>query len=327
MTSDNLLDGISVIVPVYNSESIIPELITEIEKAITSVGVPFEVVLVNDGSRDDSWETICSICRSNNRVRGFNLSRNFGQHNALLCGIRNANYNVIVTMDDDLQHPPIEIGHLLNRLQEGYDVVYGVPRVQSHSWWRNLFSVLVKLFYAKMTGISTIRDISAFRAFRTNLRHAFGQFTGPYILLDVLLSWSTSRFSSVVVERKPRKRGRSNYTIGRLINQTMILLTGFSTAPLRLGIYTGFLFTMFGCLVLCWVILRYFMRGSVPGFTFLASLTSIFGGVQLFTLGILGEYLGRIFSRSLEMPTYVIRDYVGSSSDRTRCEEPRSLAK
>src|SRR5215471_16888871 len=133
-----LAPGLSVVIPVYNSETILPELVPKLLAVLADVGRRFEVVLVNDGSGDQSWHVIEALVLQHGVVRGINLMRNYGQHNALLCGIRAVRYDVIVTMDDDLQHPPEEIPQLLAKLAEGYDVVYGTPAQEQHGFWRNL---------------------------------------------------------------------------------------------------------------------------------------------------------------------------------------------
>ena len=298
----------SVVVPVYNSQPILPDLVTRLAKVLPGISDRFEVILVNDGSRDESWKTICQLVQLYPWVRGIDLMRNYGQHNALLCGIRAANYDLIVTMDDDLQHPPEEIGKLLQELDQGYDVVYGIPETMPHGLWRNLTSKLTKQVLARIMGINTIRNINAFRAFRTKIRQAFELYHTDTVILDVLLSWGTSRFSTVVVRHDSRKIGRSNYTFHKLVGQALLLVTSFSTAPLRLASWFGFFFALFGMGVFIYVIGRYIFLGySVPGFPFLASTIAIFSGAQLFSIGIIGEYLARMFNQSMGRPPYVIK--------------------
>ncbi len=299
--------GISIVIPVYNSEGSLGNLAAELSRVLPLLSSAYEVIFVNDGSRDDSWRVVCQLAQEHAWVHGINLMRNYGQHNALLCGIRAAHYSVTVTMDDDLQHPPCEIVKLLNKLAEGYGVVYGVPGKMPHSWWRNLTSRLTKWSLARAMGIKNIRDISAFRAFRTDLRKAFANYQSPNLVLDVLLSWGTARFVALEVDHQPRRVGQSNYTFIKLFNQAMLVLTGFSTGPLRVASLMGFAFTFLGFLVLLYVIGRYIIEGgSVAGFPFLASIIALFSGAQLFALGIIGEYLARMFNRSVERPSYVI---------------------
>lgn len=318
--------SISIVIPVYNSEGSLAELVRQLQSLLPSITETFEIILVNDGSRDRSWQVISELVQIYPGVRGFNMMRNYGQHNALLCGIRAAQHEVIVTMDDDLQHPPTEIPKLLAKLAEGDDVVYGVPGVLPHSWWRNLFSKFTKRAMANAMGIRNIRDISAFRAFRTDLRQAFVNYQSPNLLLDVLLSWGTTRFGAVEVNHRPREIGKSNYNFIKLFNQAMLIFTGFSTTPLRLASFVGFAFTIFGMLVFMYVLALYFLRGSLPGFPFLASIISLFSGAQLFALGIMGEYLARMFNRSMERPTYVVKETtrpsIESTSDGSKASQP-----
>jgi glycosyltransferase involved in cell wall biosynthesis len=297
---------ISVVVPVYNGSDTLPMLVEEVGKVLPTVADEFELVLVNDGSPDQSWRVITDLSQSHPWVRGIDLMRNYGQHNATLCGVREARYEVIVIMDDDLQNPPCEIPKLLKKLEEGYDVVYGVSRRRQQAWWKTLASVIVKRAIAFVMGLRTVRDIGAFKAFRADLRRAFEDFRSPDVLLDVLLSWGTSRFAAVTVDEAPRTVGKSNYNFFKLIKVSLLVLTSYTTIPLRFASIVGFLFTLFGLGVLIYVLVTYFAAGSIPGFPFLASTIIIFSGVQLFALGIIGEYLARVFERTGGKHTYVI---------------------
>jgi glycosyltransferase involved in cell wall biosynthesis len=301
----------SIVVPVYNSQSTLNELVVRLNTVLTDLCEAYEIILINDGSRDGSWGEICRLSGHDFHVRGINMMRNYGQHNALLCGVRAAAYEIVITMDDDLQHPPEEIHKLLGKLEEGCDVVYGIPVKLPHVFWRNIFSRLTKRILSWVMGIPTVRDIGAFRAFRTHLRKAFENFQSPTVILDVLLSWATTKFSTVKVEENPRETGASNYNFGKLFAQAMLILTGYSTGPLRFVSVLGFVFTLFGLALFIFVLISYFTGGSVEGFTFLASIISLFSGVQLFALGIFGEYLARIFDRSMERPSYVIGEVTG----------------
>lgn len=263
---------------------------------------------MNDGSRDKSWEVICDLSRKHDWVYGVNLMRNYGQHNALLCGIRKANNEVVVTMDDDLQHPPEEIPKLLSKLAEGYDVVYGTPLKEQHGIGRDLASQMIKAVMQSAMGIEMARNVSAFRAFRAHLRDAFASYQSPFVSIDVLLTWGSINFAAVPVRHDQRQSGVSNYNFSKLARHTINMMTGFSTLPLRLASLLGFGFTIFGIVVLGYVIARYIIDGgSVPGFPFLAAIIIVFSGAQLFALGIIGEYLARMHFRMMERPAYTIR--------------------
>lgn len=299
--------SLSIVTPVYNGEASVAELCRRLGEVLPRVAIQHEIILVNDGSRDRSWEVISEVSSSSSRVRGLNLMRNYGQHNALLCGIRAAKYEVIVTMDDDLQHPPEEIPRLLARLEEGFDVVYGAPEREKNGLMRALASRITRLALCTAIDSQVAKNVSPFRIFRTQLREAFAGYQSPFVSIDVLLTWATTRFSAITVAFQPRHSGSSNYTFTKLVRHAFNMMTGFSTAPLQLASLIGFVCTLFGIGVFSYVFVRYCLEGSVPGFPFLASIIAIFSGAQLFALGVIGEYLARMHFRSMKRPPYVVR--------------------
>jgi undecaprenyl-phosphate 4-deoxy-4-formamido-L-arabinose transferase len=307
--------SISVVTPVYNGEGSVAELCRRLDEVLPQIALEHEIILVNDGSRDRSWDVISELSSRYPAVRGFNLMRNYGQHNALLCGIRAAKYEVIVTMDDDLQHPPEEIAQLLARLDEGFDVVYGTPKAEQNGFLRAVASRITRLALSTAVGSDVGKNVSAFRVFRTRLREAFAEYHSPFVSIDVLLSWTTSRFGAVAVDFRPRHVGPSNYTLAKLVRHALDVMTGFSTLPLQLASMVGFACTLFGMGVLIYVIGSYLFQGSIPGFPFVASLIAIFSGAQLFALGVIGEYLARIHFRMMNRPLYVVRNVSGEGSD------------
>ena len=299
--------SISVVTPVYNGEASLGELCRRLAEVLPRISAQHEVILVNDGSRDRSWETISELCSRSPVVRGLNLMRNYGQHNALLCGIRAAKYDLVVTMDDDLQHPPEEIPRLLARLEEGFDVVYGAPKAEQNGLMRALASRITRLALSAAVGSDVAKNVSAFRVFRTQLREAFAAYQSPFVSIDVLLTWATTRFGATTVAFQPRHSGSSNYSFTKLVRHAVDMMTGFSSAPLQLASLIGFTCTLFGLAVFIYVFIRYCLEGSVPGFPFLASIIAIFSGAQLFALGVIGEYLARMHFRSMKRPAYVVR--------------------
>jgi glycosyltransferase involved in cell wall biosynthesis len=299
--------GVSVVIPVFNSEPILRELISRLAMVLVRLTDCYEVVLVNDGSQDSSWQEITRLAAAHEWVRGIDLMRNYGQHNALLCGIRAAKYEITIIMDDDLQHPPEEIPRLLQKLSEGYDVVYGAPQDAKHGFLRNTAAHLTKLALQSALGAETAKKVSPYRAFRTGLRDAFADYRSSFVSIDVLLTWATNRFSAIQVRYDSRKSGASQYTFRRLVTHALNMMTGFSILPLQLATVIGFAFALFGMLVLVYVLARYLLHGvDVRGFTFLACIVTIFSGAQLFALGIFGEYLARIHFRMMERPPYVV---------------------
>jgi len=300
---------LSIIIPVYNGALSIAELVAQLHATLPTLADSFEIIIVEDDGKDNSWAVITTIAAHYPAsVRAIKMSRNYGQHNALLCGLRASSGEIIVTMDDDLQHPPDQIKLLLDKLAEGFDVVYGRPQNEQHGVLRDMASQVTKWVLQNAMGAETAGSISAFRAFRRHVIHAFDAYTGPTVNLDVLLTWGTTRFAAVPVRHEPRTLGKSNYTFRKLIAHSLNMVTGFSTMPLRLASLLGFVMTIFGLLVLVYVIGRYMIEGgSVPGFPFLASVIAIFSGAQLFTIGIIGEYLSRMYLRSMGRPAYVVR--------------------
>ena len=297
------------VVPAYKSELSLPELVRRLQPVLAKAATEYELIIVDDGSRDGTWPVIEELAESHDWVQGIRLMRNYGQHNAVLCGIRRARYELIITMDDDLQHPPEEIPTLLARLGADTDVVYGTPAQERHGLWRDISTQVTKFALQHAMGASIARKVSAFRVFRTQLRDAFAIYDAPYVSIDVLLTWATTRFDAVQVRHEPRTIGASNYTLKKLVAHALNVITGFSTWPLRLASMTGFLFTLVGTIALLYVLGRYLVSGtSVPGFPFLASMIAIFSGAQLFALGIMGEYLARLHARAMQQPTYAVRE-------------------
>lgn len=304
-----LMLALSVVVPVYRAAASLPELHQRLSAVLADHPGDYEILFVEDCGGDDSWEVIQGLARADPRVRGMKLSRNYGQHNALLAGIREARGNLIVTMDDDLQHPPEELPKLLGELDAGHDVVYGPPEHEQHGLLRDWASRITKIALQGAMGAETARKISALRVFRAELRDAFADYRSPSVNIDVLLTWATTRFAWVPVRHEPRKYGASGYGVRQLLTHAVNMMTGFSTLPLQVASVLGFLFALFGLATLAYVVGRYFVGGSsVPGFPFLASIIAIFSGVQLFALGIMGEYLARMHFRTMERPAYAVRE-------------------
>jgi glycosyltransferase involved in cell wall biosynthesis len=308
---------ISAIVPVFRSATMLPELHRRLTEALTGLADRHEIILVEDAGGDGSWDEIERIAADDPRVRGIRMSRNYGQHNAILCGIRAARYGLIVTLDDDLQNPPEEIAKLLTHLGDDVDVVYGTPEHEQHGFLRDQGSRITKLALQTAMSAETARHVSSFRILRTPLRDAFATYGGPFVSIDVLLTWGTTRFSHVAVRHEPRQAGRSNYTFRTLVTHALNMMTGFSTLPLQVASLIGFLFTLFGLGVLAVVLVTYIVNGgsTVPGFAFLASIIAIFSGAQLFALGIMGEYLARIHFRTMDRPTYLVREVTDDDAD------------
>jgi glycosyltransferase involved in cell wall biosynthesis len=313
--------SVSVVVPCYRSASTLPALVRRLVDVLDGSGGPYEIILVVDGSPDDTWDVAAALTHRYGEVRAIRLSRNYGQHNALLAGVREAVFDVVVTLDDDLQHPPEQIPLLLATLEgDRLDLVYGVPHEEEHGALRSLASRVVKAGMSGALGISGARTISAFRAFRTRLRDGFQDLSGPHACLDVALSWATTRVGAVRVRMHERAQGRSNYTPRLLLRHAMTMLVGYSAAPLRLASYLGFLTGLVGLLLGGAVLWRFAVGDTtVAGFTTIASMVALFSSAQLISIGVLGEYIGRIHGNGMGRPTYLVQE----RTERPPSDTPR----
>jgi glycosyltransferase involved in cell wall biosynthesis len=313
-TNVGMTPAVSVVVPVFNSATTIPLLIERLDKVLRQCAPEFEIVLVNDGSVDGSGAEMLSQAAKNTKIRPLDLMRNYGQHNALLAGIRAARGDVVVTIDDDLQNPPEEIPKLLGALANGHDLVYGRAERRRQTLLRRLATNLLLRSLVVATGNPALRDVTAFRAFKTSLRRGFRRFNGPYVAIDVLLSWSATNVGFVTVRHDQRAEGESGYTLRSLLRLGLNVLVGFSTWPLRAASIFGIGASVVGLGLLAYVLTRVLVFGSqVPGFPFLASVIIIFAGVELVALGVMGEYLARIHQYTVQRPPYVVR----SESDQS----------
>ncbi len=302
---------VSVVIPCYGSQLTLEPLIERLHGSLDGLRQvgridEFEVILVVDGSPDNTASIAVRLADESPHVTAILMRRNFGQHNALVAGIRAARMDVVVTMDDDLQHPPEEIGSLLEALDADVDLVYAVPIEEEHGVFRSIASRGVKSAL-RMSGVPNAKLVGAFRAFRTSLREGFRDVNDAQVNLDVLLSWVTTRVRSVATRMDQRAAGQSAYSVRQLVRHTMNMVTGYGTVPLKLATWLGFACGLLGAVLLVIVIVRFFIaETTVPGFTTLAALISLFAGAQMVTIGIIGEYLGRQHFRSMSRPMYVI---------------------
>ncbi len=304
--------AISVVVPAYRSTTTLEELTDSVVAAIGAIADDYEIIFVDDGSGGETWTTIEALTVRNPKVKGIRLARNYGQHNALLAGIRASTMPLVVTIDDDLQHPPSEILSLLDALDDDVDLVYGSPVRERQGFARNAASKLTKRAMAAALGPDVYPRSSAFRLFRRELVQAGSGVDNPSISIDVLLSWATTQIRDVPVDHDERRSGTSGYNLRRLIRHAVNMITGYSTRPLQWVSVFGLLCALFGFGLLLYVIIRYLVDASdVAGFTFLAAALTLFSGVQLLSLGVLGEYLGRMHIRSMGRPPYLVRSTAG----------------
>jgi undecaprenyl-phosphate 4-deoxy-4-formamido-L-arabinose transferase len=316
---------LSVVIPVYRSAAVLPALVGRLMPVLEATGLSYEVVFVEDGSPDESWGVLRGLQADHpDRIVAVQLMRNFGQHNALMCGFRHARGDLVITMDDDLQNPPEEIPKLIAAIRAGgFDLVYGTYDEKKHSGWRNAGSRVVNAFY-RLT-FRTDVTITSFRILRRRLLECIFSYDLNFTFIDGLLAWNTQRIGSVPVEHHPRAASRSGYDVFKLMSLALNLFTNFSLVPLQLISFCGLASAIGGLLVAAIYLLLFLLhRILVPGYASTIIAIMVFGGIQLLALGIMGEYLGRLHINVNRMPQYVEREVLESASAPGRSPDGES---
>lgn len=304
--------AISVVVPVYKSKQTLAVLCERIHGAVASLDPHYEIVLVEDCGEDGSWAEIERLSASDPHLRGFQLSRNFGQHAATICGIAQTRGRWVATLDDDLEQLPEYLPQLYAKAQEGYDLVYGVYPERTHKAWRNLTSHLARWLFSKAIP-SLNYAYTSYRFMRGDIARSLAQFDSPFPFVDGYLSWLTNRYATVEVPHGNRLQGGSNYTFRKLLSHTINIFVTFSDLPLKMATWIGFIFSSIGLLWLVGIVFgKVFGLITVSGYASLMAAIVLFGGIQLLILGILGEYLGRMNFKSSRKPLYLIGRATGT---------------
>ncbi|MCB0359049.1 MAG: glycosyltransferase family 2 protein [Bdellovibrionales bacterium] len=304
---------ISVVIPVYGYKEKLCELIERVRHALDNcvseeAAQTYEIILIDDCGPGSAWDELCRLHQQFPEVAIVRLTRNFGQHNALMCGLSLAQGNRIVTLDDDLQNPPEEIPRLLRALEQNEaDVVYGVARSPEASPFRKFGSRIMQAAYSSSFGSRT--RISSFRAMRRDLAKRITSYNKSFTFIDGLITWHTQSVATLEVEHHARQEGRSGYSTRRLIVHALDVLTNFSVFPLRLTSLVGVTMAAFAMFVGFYYLLRYMIIGiPVPGYTSIVVSVTLLAGVQLLSLGIIGEYLGRLHLNVSGRPQFEIRE-------------------
>ncbi len=305
---------VSVVVPVYGGERTIGPLADGLAASFAAAGLRWELIFVCDRPRDGSWAIASGLAAEREEVSAVLLMRNFGQHPATLLGIRRARGRVIVTMDEDLQHSPADVPALVAAAEAIGGVAYGVFDEVRHSWFRGATSAWTRRFLTWYTRNDNARYASAFRAFPARLRRAFDDYRGERVAIDVLLSWAGAPITQVRCQHGARDEGTSGYTLRKLLGLLADIVVGYTVAPLRLASTLGLLAIALSFAIGAFVLVNWIINGSaVPGFAFLALSISMFSGVQLIALGVMGEYIGRMYVNSLGKPQYIVGEVVDSA--------------
>lgn len=300
---------LSVVVPVYNSQATIALLLDRLTKALDSITESYEIVLVEDGSPDESWAAIeASRVHYGGRVVAAQLMRNYGQHNALMCGLRLARGRYVATMDDDLQNPPEEVLRLFHACRDGgHDVVYTCYAEKQHAAWRNLGSRFANrvadLLIDKPKGLY----LSSFRCISRLVIDGVTRYEGPFPYVDGLIMQVTQRIGTLEVRHLPRAQGRSNYTLKRLVNLWLNLALNFSLLPLRIAVLLGLAMGTIGGVAALYVVLHALFGEPPQGWASTMVVVLLLSAAQFLILGIVGEYLGRTFQTGNRKPQGIVR--------------------
>ena len=302
--------GLSIVVPVYNGAATVGALVAALSELKPEGGI--EVILVNDGSPDNCGD----VCREIARTATIPLTyiehaRNFGEHNAVMTGLRHARGAYVITMDDDLQNPPEEVIRIYDHARlGGFDVVYTRYAVKEHEGWRNIGSRFANWVADQLMDKPKGLYLSSFRCMSALAVAEVVKYRGPYPYVDGLLMQVTQRLDSIEVKHFARAEGRSNYTMRRLIRLWMNLATNFSVLPLRLAVVAGVAMGMLGVLAAAWVVFEALIGETPSGWASLMTVTLLIAGVQFMILGVLGEYVGRAFMSANGKPQGVVRQVI-----------------
>jgi polyisoprenyl-phosphate glycosyltransferase len=303
---------LSVVVPVYNEQESVPELYGRLTAALSGVVRSFEVVLVDDGSTDHSWEIIRELAARDGRVKGLSFSRNFGHQMAFTAGLDHADGDAVVIMDADLQDPPELLPELLARWREGYDVVYAVRARRHGETAFKLFTAAA--FYRllrRLTRVDIPVDTGDFRLMSRKAVEAFRRMPERHRFTRGMVAWLGFRQVGVPYARAARHAGETKYPLKKMLRLASDGITSFSYIPLQLASWVGLAVSGLALLALVVAVAVRFGGGTMPAWTIAAAALALLGGVQLVAVGLVGEYVGRVLDEVKRRPLYLVRDSVG----------------
>lgn len=300
---------ISIISPVYNAEKIIPELVRRVEEEIKKITTKYEIILIEDCSKDNSWKEINLIAKKNNKIKAVKFSRNFGQHVAIKSGLELSKGDCCIVMDCDLQDNPIYIKDLVSKWNEGYDIVFTQKNKRAHSKFKNITAVMFnKIFnYLVDTKISeSNKNIGSFSLLSRKATDAFKKFNDYQFHYLMVLRWLGFKSDFINIQHEERFEGKSSYNLKKLLKHAIIGVVYQSDKLLRLSIYIGFLFSIVSFTGIIWVLVRYFTSGLLTGWASIVIILLLGIGLVLIAIGVLGLYLGKTFEQVKNRPQYII---------------------
>jgi dolichol-phosphate mannosyltransferase len=315
----------SIVIPVYNEEENIPVLYNRLRKVMQELEGDYEIIFVDDGSSDSSWLLICELHEKDNSVKGIKLSRNFGHQIAITSGIESAIGDVVITMDADLQDPPEIIPELVKKWRCGYEVVYAIrEKRRGENFLKRGFAWLFYRVLKKITKIDIPPDVGDFRLLSRKAVEQLKRLIEQYRFVRGLSTWIGFKQTGVEFVREARYKGKPKYSFWKSLKLALNGIVSFSIAPLQLASYMGFVVSILSFLYAIWsIIAKFVFERTIPGWTSIIVVVLFLGGVQLITLGIIGEYIGRIYGEVKKRPLYIIEQKVGYKDNEEYKEENR----
>jgi len=308
------INTVSVVIPIFNGESTIEKLVEVVIKTLEPKYNHVEIILVNDGSSDDSHAcALRAFKKYPDNLKYIQLAKNFSEHNAVMAGLNYVSSDCVCIIDDDFQNPPSEVIKLVEKLKEGYDVVYSYYAKKKHHWFRNLGSTFNDWIATKLLKKPIGLYLSSFKVMHKTLVNNVIKYNGPFPYIDGILLRSTNRIGTQLVTHEYREDGQSNYTFTRLIRLWLNMFTGFSIVPLRVASFIGIIMFVITPFLILFYALSHQIGGVFvkqvipPGWASIIILVNFFGGLQLLVLGIIGEYIGRLFLTANQSPQFVVR--------------------
>lgn len=306
------MSTVSFVIPCYRSEKTLSGVVDEIKSTMDKIGkYGYEIVLVNDSSPDNTWDTIKSLVKENNNVTGINFSKNFGQHGALMAGLRETKGDYVVCLDDDGQTPANEVGKLLSALDEGADAVYARYAHKKHSLFRNFGTFMNEKMAQHLLGKPKDLFVSSYFAVRRFIVDDMVRYENAYPYVIGLVLRATKNIVNVDVNHRSREVGQSGYTFSKLLNLWINGFTAFSVKPLRIATGIGAICAMGGFLYGIYTVIKKFVVPDIPaGYSALMSAIVFIGGMMMLMLGLVGEYIGRMYISMNNSPQYVIKEKI-----------------
>lgn len=302
----------SVVIPVYNSEKIVAETIDRTVQFFEGQHLAYELILINDGSKDYSWKVISEKARQLPHLTAINLLKNYGQHNANLCGFKNARGDFVITMDDDLQNPPEEIEKLIQKIHEGYDLVIGRFKQKQHAFYRRAGSRLIGMINRKIFQMPDGIVLTNFRIIRRHVVEKVCNYKTSYPYIPGLVLLFSQNMANTLVEHHPRRVGESNYNLITILKLVSTILFNYSSFPLRMVAFAGMIVSFLSLLLGVAYIVNDLIKGTnVQGWTTIVVLLSFFNGISLLVISMIGEYIVRLLNQSSSSESFHIKEVVG----------------